>query len=119
MTLSKRHDSLTGSGDLLKIQGENERLRRDNERLRDELNRSRQKLAESEERFEETRRKIADSQKQIADLERPPVVNSDETGYRTNGEKRWLWALVARNFVFYTIAASRGAEVLVRLLGEI
>ena len=313
MTVSKRRDSLTGSGDLRDIQGENERLRRDNERLRDELNRSRQKLAESEERFQETRRKIADSQKQIADLERQlglrrqnsttsskppssdglageqrkrcrpkksrrkpggqpghpghwrravpeervnqvvklypaqcrhcacgfpvpetlantgaprlhqvtelppinahvteyqcqnvlcpgcgkatqaplpeevrrqfgpeltaliayltvvcrlprrvvaelleqvlgiplslgttqnsweeaadavdqpcaelerqlprePVVNSDETGYRTNGDKRWLWALVARNFVFYTIAASRGAEVLVRLLGDI
>ena len=52
-------------------------------------------------------------------LSREPVVNSDETGYRTNGEKRWLWALVAANFVFYKIAASRGAEVLVELLGEV
>ena len=45
-----------------------------------------------------------------AELERQlphePVVNSDETGYRTSGEKRWLWALVAANFVFYKIAAS-------------
>jgi transposase len=47
------------------------------------------------------------------------VVNSDETGYRTSGEKRWMWALVAANFVFYKIAASRGAEVLVELLGEV
>jgi transposase len=47
------------------------------------------------------------------------VVNSDETGYRTSGEKRWLWALVAAKFVFYKIAASRGAEVLVQLLGEV
>jgi transposase len=58
-----------------------------------------------------------------AELERQlpsePVVNSDETGYRTSGEKRWLWALVAANFVFYKIAASRGAEVLVELLGEV
>jgi transposase len=58
-----------------------------------------------------------------AELERQlpqePVVNSDETGYRTNGEKRWMWALVAANFVFYKIAASRGAEVLVELLGEV
>jgi len=46
------------------------------------------------------------------------VVNSDETGYRTNGEKRWLWALVAPAFVFYKIALTRGAEVLVQLLGR-
>jgi transposase len=58
-----------------------------------------------------------------AELERQlphePVVNSDETGYRTSGEKRWLWALVAANFVFYKIALTRGAEVLVELLGEV
>jgi transposase len=58
-----------------------------------------------------------------AELERQlphePVVNSDETGYRTNGEKRWLWAMVAANFVFYKIALTRGAEVLVQLLGEV
>lgn len=52
-------------------------------------------------------------------LPHEPVVNSDETGYRTSGEKRWMWALVAANFVFYKIAASRGAEVLVELLGEV
>ena len=52
-------------------------------------------------------------------LSQEPVVNSDETGYRTNGERRWLWALVTANFVFYKIAASRGAEVLVELLGEV
>jgi len=48
-----------------------------------------------------------------------PVLNSDETGYRTSGEKRWLWALVAPSFVFYKIAVSRGAKVLVQLLGAI
>jgi transposase len=47
------------------------------------------------------------------------VINSDETGYRTSGEKRWMWALVAANFVFYKIALTRGAEVLVQLLGEV
>jgi transposase len=52
-------------------------------------------------------------------LPHEPVVNSDETGYRTSGEKRWMWALVASNFVFYKIAASRGAEVLVELLGQV
>ena len=52
-------------------------------------------------------------------LPQEPVLNSDETGYRTNGEKRWLWALVASSFVFYKVAPTRGAEVLVALLGEV
>jgi len=45
------------------------------------------------------------------------VLNGDETGHRTNGAKRWLWTLVAPTFVFYTIATSRGADVLRQLLG--
>ena len=47
-----------------------------------------------------------------------PVINSDETGSRTNGDKRWVWVLCAPWFVFYHIARSRGVEVLVQLLGE-
>ena len=47
------------------------------------------------------------------------VINSDEMGYRTSGEKRWLWALVAPDFVFYKIALTRGTEVLVQLLGAV
>ena len=46
-----------------------------------------------------------------------PVLNGDETGHRTNGAKRWLWTLVAPTFVFYTIATSRGSDVLRHLLG--
>jgi transposase len=45
------------------------------------------------------------------------VLNGDETGHRTNGDKRWMWTLVARTFVFYQIATSRGSDVLHRLLG--
>jgi hypothetical protein len=50
-------------------------------------------------------------------LPHQPVLNCDETGHRTNGAKRWLWTLVAPTFVFYTIATSRGSDVLRRLLG--
>ncbi len=50
-------------------------------------------------------------------LPHQPILNSDETGHRTNGDKRWLWALVAPTFIFYTIATSRGSDVLKRLLG--
>lgn len=46
-----------------------------------------------------------------------PVLNSDETGHRTSGEKRWLWTLVAPTFVFYAMATSRSTAVLQHLLG--
>ena len=53
-------------------------------------------------------------------LARQAVLNCDETGHRTNAEKRWLWTLVAPTFVFYTIAASRSANVVLRrLLGAV
>ena len=50
-------------------------------------------------------------------LANQPVLNADETGHRTNGATRWLWTLVAPTVVFYTIATSRGADVLRHLLG--
>ena len=52
-------------------------------------------------------------------LKHEPVLNSDETGWRSNGERRYLWALVARNFVFYTVARTRSSEVLIHLLGAV
>src|ERR1035438_2148258 len=54
-----------------------------------------------------------------AQLPREAVLNVDETGWRTNGDKRWIWALVAHQFVFYVVASTRGAEVLVSLLGAV
>lgn len=53
-----------------------------------------------------------------AALRHEPVLNVDETGHRTNGDKRWLWAFVARTFVLYRVAASRGADVLTTVLGD-
>jgi transposase len=53
-----------------------------------------------------------------AALRHETVVNADETGHRTNGDKRWLWAFVARTFVVYRIAASRGSDVLKTVLGS-
>ncbi len=52
-------------------------------------------------------------------LKNEPVLNSDETGWRNNGERRYIWALVARSFVFYTVARTRSSEVLVHLLGAV
>lgn len=53
-----------------------------------------------------------------ADLKNQAVLNGDETGHRTNGEKRWLWVLVANMYVVFRIATTRKAEVLVALLGR-
>ena len=50
-------------------------------------------------------------------LRHEPVLNGDETGWRGDGEKRWLWVLVARCFAFFTVAKSRSSEVLRQLLG--
>jgi transposase len=59
---------------------------------------------------------VRDLQKQLPEQ---AVLNVDETGWRSNGEKRWMWALVAQPFVFYVVSATRGAEVLVALLGAV
>ena len=53
-----------------------------------------------------------------AALRQEPALNIDETGHRTNGDKRWLWAFVAHAFVVYRIAASRGSDVLKTVLGS-
>jgi transposase len=53
-----------------------------------------------------------------ATLRHEAVLNVDETGHRTNAEKRWLWTFVARTFVVYRIAASRGSDVLKTVLGD-
>jgi transposase len=55
-------------------------------------------------------------QKQLPDQ---AVLNVDETGWRTGGDKRWIWVLVASQFAFYIVAAHRNTEVLVSLLGQI
>ncbi len=52
-------------------------------------------------------------------LKDEPVLNIDETGWRTNGDKRYLWAFVAARYIVYTVAATRGSEVLIRLLGAV
>lgn len=48
-----------------------------------------------------------------------PVLNSDETGWRSMGERRWLWALVGGSFVFFTVASRRSSRVLIHLLGTV
>ncbi len=75
-------------------------------------------LGSTQKAWEEASAAVAAPCQELAQaLPHQPVLNSDETGHRTNGDKRWLWALVAPTFVFYTIVTSRGSDVLTRLLG--
>jgi hypothetical protein len=45
-------------------------------------------------------------------------INIDETGWRSNGVRRWLWTFVSPLFVFFQISPSRGAGVLRSVLGD-
>jgi transposase len=52
------------------------------------------------------------------ELPRQKVLNVDETGWKTSGNRRWMWAFVAARYVFYWLDPSRGKKVLELLLGE-
>ena len=77
-------------------------------------------LGSTQKAWEEVSRAVEQPYQQLQEqLPREAVLNVDETGWRTNGDKRWIWALVASQFVFYVVAANRSAEVLVSLLGAV
>ena len=77
-------------------------------------------LGSTQKAWEEVSQAVAQPVQQLQEqLPREAVLNVDETGWRTNGDKRWIWALVAQQFVFYVVASTRGAEVLASLLGAV
>jgi transposase len=77
-------------------------------------------LGSTQKAWEEVSQAVEQPVQQLQEqLPREAVLNVDETGWRTNGDKRWIWALVAKQFVFYVVASTRGAEVLVSLLGAV
>ena len=77
-------------------------------------------LGSTQKAWEEVSQAVEQPVQQLQEqLPREAVLNVDETGWRTNGDKRWMWALVAQQFVFYVVASTRGAEVLVTLLGAV
>ncbi len=77
------------------------------------------RLGSTQKAWEETSAAVAAPYAELeAALRHEAVLNVDETGHRTNGDKRWLWAFVARTFVMYRIAASRGSDVLTTILGQ-
>ena len=77
-------------------------------------------LGSTQKLVEETSEALAATCEELEkQLPQEPVLNSDETGWRSMGERRWLWALVASSFVFFTVAASRSSQVLIHLLGTV
>lgn len=46
------------------------------------------------------------------------IVNVDETGHKTNGDKFWTWCFKAELYVLFKIDKSRGSKVLIEVLGE-
>ena len=77
-------------------------------------------LGSTQKAWEEVSQAVSPPVRQLQEqLPHQAVLNIDETGWRTNGDKRWIWALVAQQFVFYVVASTRGAEVLVSLLGTV
>lgn len=51
-------------------------------------------------------------------LSEQPVLNIDETGWRTKGKKRWLWVFVTPALAFFHVATSRSSKVLKEVLGD-
>ena len=77
-------------------------------------------LGSTQKCWEEASQAVADPCQELEEqLKDEAVLNVDETGWRKNAEKRYLWVFVALQYVVFTIAATRGSEVLVRLLGAV
>jgi transposase len=52
------------------------------------------------------------------ELRRSPVVNIDETGWKTSGDRRILWGALTRTTAVFRIAAGRHASEAQTMLGE-
>jgi transposase len=75
-------------------------------------------LGSTQKYLEETSRALEGPYKELQEqLRHERVVNGDETGWRKNAEKRWLWVFVARFFAFFVIAKNRSSKVLEQVLG--
>lgn len=51
-------------------------------------------------------------------VQQAPAVHADETSWRQAGQRCWLWVVVAPLVTVFTVAASRGSQVIKDLLGE-
>jgi transposase len=54
----------------------------------------------------------------IKEIRSSKVAYIDETQYKLNGDKWWLWTFVCKNAVLFTIRKSRSKEVVEEILGK-
>lgn len=73
-------------------------------------------LCEAVERVSQTCRTVTEEVRES--LGRAPVLNVDETGWKCQGQRRWLWVFVSSLAVFFHVATSRASKVLKATLGE-
>lgn len=53
-----------------------------------------------------------------ANVRQSAIVNMDETGWRENGPKAWLWTVVGRAGTLFSVQRTRSRSVVTQLLGE-
>jgi transposase len=53
-----------------------------------------------------------------AAVQQAPAAHADETSWRQAGQRCWLWVVVTAAATIFTIAHSRGSQVIKELLGE-
>src|SRR6185312_9897189 len=54
----------------------------------------------------------------LRDLPDQAVLNVDETGHKRNGQQQWTWCFRAGLYTLFKIDPTRGADVLIEVLGE-
>lgn len=54
----------------------------------------------------------------VADVRNSAALNIDETGWRQNGSKAWLWTIVGRLATLFAVRPSRSRKEVHHLLGE-
>ena len=69
--------------------------------------------------LQEVSRAVAAGCEKIKDsLPKQPVLNVDESGWKTKGLSRWLWVFVTPILAYFHVAQSRGSKVLKEILGQ-
>jgi transposase len=77
-------------------------------------------LGSTQKCWEEVSEAVAAPCQELAqNLKNEPVVNADETGWRTSAAKRFLWVFAAAKYIVYKIAPTRSGEVLIEMLGAV
>ena len=54
----------------------------------------------------------------LAAIRASPLLHMDETGWKVNGDRHWVWATVNKLLAYYRIARSRGAKIPREILSE-